>query len=236
MNVLTRLRNCSSSESVYGSGVGDIDSTSGRHARRQPSVPRLARRIRKTGRMEDEPMFEAKIVCSACRTRLLGSDHSSEGEISRCPRCGAQIGVGVRGSNPLKSGSARSSPSPWSLGVVVGWAVAILVPLGLGSLARDRGHGSGERPPPLSSRRRSPPPARRPRETSGIARRGHTPSSPGPAGSRVVPPRVDAGRLQEPRRRRARPRLQRLVVRRLPQPGGRRGRRSQRQERRYPLD
>ncbi len=83
-------------------------------------------------------MPKAKIACSACGNRLLGSDYSSEGEISRCPRCGARIGVGARGSNSLKSGSARS------IGVVVGWAVAIPVLLGLGSLVRDRGHGSGE--------------------------------------------------------------------------------------------
>ena len=125
-------------------------------------------------------MSEAKIVCSACRTRLLGSDHSSEGDISRCPRCGARIGVGVRGSNSLKSGSSGLRPAR-SIGVVVGWAVAIPVLLGLGSLARDRGQGPGSRPHARSSRWRSPSP--RPSSSGNVADRPprSTPSSPGPA-------------------------------------------------------
>ena len=93
------------------------------------------------------------------------------------------------------------------------------------------------RPPevrsPAEVDRESPRTASKSPDRGSTARRDRLPDRPG---SGVVPPRVDAGRLQEPRRRRARPRLQRLVLRRLPQPGRRRRRRSQRQERRHPLD
>jgi CxxC motif-containing protein (DUF1111 family) len=105
-------------------------------------------------------MPEAKVACSACRTRPPGSDHSSEGKIHRCPLCGARIGVGVQVSNSLNSGSARSWPWPWSSGLVVGWAASVLVAIGLASLARGPGQRSGGRlaRPPAAVAKTVPPP------------------------------------------------------------------------------
>ena len=137
---------------------------------------------------------------------------------------GSAAWLGTRGRVPRSGLTARSS----------GGGGEPLPPREKPVCPRPSSSGNvGDRPPRSIGRVRGPP--RSPPRTGVRIDRHAGTIVPDRPGSGVVPPRVDAGRLQEPRRRRARSRLQRLVLRRLPQPGRRGRRRSQRQERRHPL-
>ena len=207
----------------------------GRYTRRQS--PRFRRGVSRGGFREETGWRTSR--CPRRRSLALPAGPAFSGRTIRrrvrspaVPDAGRRSGsVSGDRTRPSRARPAVESSAWWSDGRSPSWSSSGSAAwLGTGGRVR----GAVRTPARRGGEARRP--ARRPRGASPIARRGPRDRLPDRPGSGVVPPRVDAGRLQEPRRRRARPRLQRLVLRRLPQPGRRRRRRSQRQERRHPLD